>query len=81
MAGRLIMALCTALLLISVVLAVFIVPLGECPNCSGPEEKQTEGTHGVIINGKYVTTGCWDCKGCRVTLYRKWTWQTSEEER
>jgi len=65
-------------LLLSIALVIFVVPVAECPNCTGPPEKQAEGTHGVIIDGKYVTTGCWGCSGRRLTLYRKWTWRGPE---
>ena len=68
-------------LLVSVVLLIFVIPFWECPNCSAPAEKQTEGTLGIIENGKYVTVGCWNCNGRRVTLYRKWKWRESGDGR
>ena len=65
-------------LLLSAVLFILVIPVADCPNCTGPPEKQAEGTHGVIIDGNVVTTGCWGCNGRRLTLYRKWTWSAPD---
>jgi len=45
-------------------IAVFLLPLADCPNCTGP----------AVVGGKVVVTDCRSCELTRVTLFRRWTW-------
>lgn len=60
-------------------LLIFVLPLAPCPNCTTPGIALNDGTHGTYDDGKKVVEGCWDCSDKKVTYFRRWTWDYSQQ--